>query len=54
MDFLFDCHQDQHKLHVGCERPRAYFIPYESDTKALRDNRAESAFFTSLCFALRL
>ncbi len=49
MDFLFDCHQDQHKLHVGCERPRAYFIPYESDTKALRDNRAESAFFTSLC-----
>ena len=49
MNFTFDAHQDQKKLHVGCEAPRAYFIPFESDAKALGDNRGESAFFTSLC-----
>ena len=49
MDFNFDCHQDLHRLHVGCEQPHAYFIPYESDTAALADNRRQSAYFTSLC-----
>ncbi len=49
MNFAFDCHQDPHKLHVGCEKPRAYFVPYESDALAARDNREQSAFFTSLC-----
>ncbi len=49
MDFSFDCHQDPRKLHVGCEPPRAYFIPYESDETARRENRGGSAFFTSLC-----
>lgn len=49
MDFSFNCHEDHHKLHVNCEAPRAYFVPFESDEAARGDNRAESAFFTSLC-----
>ncbi|MBR5539497.1 MAG: DUF4981 domain-containing protein [Clostridia bacterium] len=36
-------------LHVGCEAPRAYFVPYESRENALNDNRASSEFFYSLC-----
>ncbi len=49
MDFSFDCHQDPHKLHIGCEAPRAYFIPYQNDAAARTDNRGGSSFFTSLC-----
>ena len=49
MNFVFDCHQDPQKLHVGCEAPRAYFIPYQSEAAALADNRGASDFFTSLC-----
>ncbi len=49
MDFSFDLHQNQKKLHVGCEKPRAYFVPYESDAAALADMRGKSAYFTSLC-----
>ena len=49
MNFAFDCHQDPHKLHVGCEAPRAYFIPYADDASATADLRGESPFFTSLC-----
>ncbi len=49
MNFNFDCHQDPHRLHVGTEAPRAYFVPYEDDAKALADKRGASAFFTSLC-----
>ena len=35
-------------LHVGCEKPRAYFIPYESRDSANIGNRAQSAFFKQL------
>ena len=49
MDFSFDLHQNQKKLHVGCEKPRAYFVPFESDTAALAGLRGKSAYFTSLC-----
>ncbi|MBE6580667.1 MAG: DUF4981 domain-containing protein [Ruminococcaceae bacterium] len=49
MNFNFDCHQDPHKLHIGTEAPRAYFVPYESDARALGDNRGASSYFTSLC-----
>ena len=49
MNFTFDCHEDPQKLHVGCEKPRAYFIPYESAQAALTDDREQSAFFHSLC-----
>ena len=35
-------------LHIGCEEPRAYFIPFSNDESA--DSRREnSAYFTSLC-----
>lgn len=36
-------------LHVGCEEPRAYFIPYASLEDAKNGNRASSDFFISLC-----
>lgn len=49
MNFCFDLHQDPQKLHVGCLPPRAYFIPFESDTAAMDEQRGKSAFFTSLC-----
>ncbi len=49
MDFRFDYHKSLDHLHVGCEKPHAYFIPYASDAAALQDNRAESDRFTSLC-----
>ncbi len=49
MNFSFYAHQDQKTLHIGCEAPRAYFVPFESEEKAGRDRRGESAFFTSLC-----
>lgn len=49
MNFVFDCHEDPQKLHVGCEKPRAYFIPYGDDRAAARDRRGASEFFTSLC-----
>lgn len=49
MFFQFDCHEDQHKLHVGCEAPRAYFIPFADDRTAAGERRAASPFFTSLC-----
>ncbi len=49
MDFHFSCHQNHHRLHIGCEPPRAYFIPFESDRSAACGNRGQSAFFTSLC-----
>ena len=49
MDFRFDYHKSLEHLHVGCEKPHAYFIPYATDAAALRDNRAASDRFTSLC-----
>ena len=42
-------HQDPHALHVGCERPRAYFVPHHSKESAEGGNRAHSQFFLSLC-----
>ncbi len=42
-------HKSLEHLHVGCDKPRAYFIPYSSETAAKGDNRAESDRFVSLC-----
>jgi len=42
-------HKDLGSLHIGCEKPRAYFIPYHSEETALRGAREDSAYFTSLC-----
>lgn len=35
-------------LHVNCEKPRAYFVPYESYDKALKGIRGISDYFQSL------
>jgi beta-galactosidase len=35
-------------LHIGCEKPHAYFIPYESMEKAGKNKRGTSRFFKSL------
>ncbi len=42
-------HRSLADLHVGCERPHAYFIPYQSREAANTLNRAESDRFLSLC-----
>ncbi|MBO6053302.1 MAG: hypothetical protein J6Q17_06155, partial [Clostridia bacterium] len=45
---LPDYHVNPETLHVGCEAPRAYFIPFPSESDATLENRGESAFFKSL------
>ncbi len=42
-------HQNPAVLHTGCEAPRAYFIPYHTETIAMGGNRAESRFIKTLC-----
>ena len=42
-------HKSLEHLHVGCEKPRAYFIPYQSDAAAATYNRCASNRFYSLC-----
>ena len=42
-------HKDLNSLHIGCEKPRAYFIPYHSEETALNGKRENSEFFFSLC-----
>ena len=44
-----DYHKMLDRLHIGCEKTHAYFIPYDTAEKAAGDNRAESAFFRTLC-----
>ncbi|MCQ2484242.1 MAG: DUF4981 domain-containing protein [Clostridia bacterium] len=45
---LPDYHTDLKTLHVGCEEPRAYFIPFHDEKNALLP-RSESRYFHSLC-----
>ncbi len=47
--FDFSYHKSHDVLHIGCEKPRAYFIPYDTEDKAIAGNRADSANFVSLC-----
>lgn len=42
-------HRSLEHLHVGCEDPRAYFIPYGSEETALTDVRENSDRYLSLC-----
>lgn len=42
-------HRSLQHLHVGCEKPHAYFIPYQSRMAADSCNRAASDRFISLC-----
>ncbi|MBE6592685.1 MAG: glycoside hydrolase family 2, partial [Ruminococcaceae bacterium] len=47
--FEFKYHKSLEFLHVNCEKPRAYFVPYDTKEKALRGNRADSNRLISLC-----
>ena len=42
-------HKRLDTLHVNCERPHAYFIPYQNEEAAKTGNRARSNRFYSLC-----
>ena len=44
-----DYHKTMEVLHYGCEKPRAYFIPYDSQNGAIADERGASKFLKSLC-----
>ncbi len=44
-----DFHKSTATLHFGCEKPRSYFIPFESEAATLSDRREDSEFFKSLC-----
>ncbi len=49
MSFKFTYHKSLENLHVGCEAPRSYFVPFSCEKKALAGNRAQSDLFQSLC-----
>ena len=42
-------HKDLETLHVSCEKPRAYFIPYQNEETALAGKREASSNLISLC-----
>ena len=42
-------HKDLSALHIGCEPPRAYYIPYHGEAEALTGERKNSQFYTDLC-----
>lgn len=42
-------HQSTETLHIGCEKPRAYFVPFPYGCASKHAERGESAFFKSLC-----
>ncbi len=43
-----DYHKTNKVLHVGCEKPRAYFIPYADESTARAAFRDESCYFKTL------
>ena len=49
MSLKMKYHKGLDHLHVNCEKPRAYFIPYQSEATASGNNRAKSHNFISLC-----
>ncbi len=49
MKFAYSHHRSLGSLHIGCEAPRAYFIPYQSPALAQKDRREESDRLLSLC-----
>ncbi len=42
-------HKELEALHIGCEAPRAYYIPYKSAEAALAGERKDSEYYTDLC-----
>lgn len=49
MEWKRNYHIDPHVLHVGTQKPHAYFIPFESEGIAREGKRESSTLFTSLC-----
>ncbi len=49
MIFPYSYHRSLASLHVNCEKPRAYFVPFSKEADALSDHRADSDRFLSLC-----
>ncbi|MCQ2479656.1 MAG: DUF4981 domain-containing protein, partial [Clostridia bacterium] len=45
---LENYYENPQVLHIGCEEPRAYFIPFSSE-ESTDSRRENSAYFTSLC-----
>ena len=45
---LPDYHKSLDVLHYGCEAPRAYFVPFESEAACFGERRETSALFKSL------
>ena len=43
-----DYHKDLNTMHIGTEKPRAYFIPYGTEQSALYGSRENSCFFKNL------
>ena len=42
-------HKELESLHVGCEAPRAYYIPFADEASARTTDRECSAYFHNLC-----
>lgn len=42
-------HKELESLHVGCEAPRAYYIPFADEASARTTDRERSAYFRNLC-----
>ena len=42
-------HKDLESLHIGCEAPRAYFVPFSNEADALALDRDGSDRFLNLC-----
>lgn len=49
MEFIKEYHKSLKEFHVNCEKPRAYFVPFENENKALSGKRSDSAYFKTLC-----
>ena len=48
MSLIKPYYKEVNTMHVGCEEPHAYFIPFESRESALTGNRALSDYFQQL------
>ena len=49
MKFNYNYHRDLNTLHVGCQKPRSYFIPYQDADTAAEGIRGRSSRFINLC-----
>ena len=45
---IYDYHKDLKTLHVNCEKPRAYFVPFSNERDARDGVREYSEYFKTL------